>query len=231
VQLSSGSAAQQRGTRRTLVRVLEAALRLLHPITPFITEELWQRVSVLAGRREAAEQTSIMVQPYPHADPARIDAQADAGMALLKRIVDACRNLRGEMNLSPALRVPLALTPRDAQTQAFAPYVMALAKLSGVEQVDSLPAAAGAAAAPVAVVGEYRLMLKVQIDVAAERERLGREIARLKIEIGKCEGNLANGSFIERAPAPVVEQMRQRLADFRSTLGKLDDQLAGLPER
>jgi valyl-tRNA synthetase len=225
VQLAAGSQAQQRGTRRTLLEVLEAALRLLHPITPFITEELWQRISPLAARRGPSEQTSVMVQPYPRPDPARIDAPADAEVALLKRIVDACRNLRGEMNLSPAARVPLALTPRDARTEAFVPYLMALAKLSAVERVDTLAASEGASTAPVAVVGEYRLMLKVEIDVAAERERLGKEIARLKGEIGKSEGKLANGSFVQRAPAPVVEQERRRLADFQSTLSKLADQL------
>jgi valyl-tRNA synthetase len=225
VQLAAGSPAQQRATRRTLLEVLEAALRLLHPITPFVTEELWQRVSVLAARRDASEQTSVMVQPYPQPEPARIDPQADAELTLLKRIVDACRNLRGEMNLSPAARVPLALTPRDPRSEGFVPYLMALAKLSAVERVDALADVEGAGPAPVAVVGDYRLMLKVEVDVAAERERLGKEIARLQGEIGKAEGKLANGSFVERAPAAVVEQERRRLADFQSTLSKLSDQL------
>ena len=228
VQLATGSPAQQRGTRRTLLEVLEATLRLLHPITPFITEELWQRVSVLAALRGESEEASVMVQPYPQPDPARIDPQADAEMALLKRIVDACRNLRGEMNLSPAARVPLALTPRDARGEALVPYLMALARLSAVERVDALAGSAGAGAAPVAVVGEYRLMLKVEVDIAAERERLGKEIARVKGEVGKSEGKLANGSFVERAPAPVVEQERRRLDEFRSTLSKLNDQLERL---
>jgi len=225
VQLAAGSPAQQRATRRTLLEVLEAALRLLHPITPFVTEELWQRVSVLAARRGAAELTSVMVQPYPQPEPARIDPAADAELALLKRIVDACRNLRGEMNLSPAARVPLALTPRDPRSEGFAPYLTALARLSAVERVDVLADVEGAGPAPVAVVGDYRLMLKVEVDVAAERERLGKEIARLQGEIGKAEGKLANGSFVERAPAAVVEQERRRLADHRSTLSKLSDQL------
>jgi valyl-tRNA synthetase len=225
VQLAAGSPARQRGTRRTLLEVLEAALRLLHPIAPFITEELWQRVSVVAARRGAADETSVMVQPYPQPDPARIDEAADAELALLKRIVDACRNLRGEMNLSPAVRVPLALTPRDTRTEAFVPYLQALARLSAVERVDALPATEGAGAAPVAVVGEYRLMLRIEVDVAAERERLRKEIARLKGEIGKCESRLSDGSFVERAPAPVVEEMRHRLADFQSTLSKLENQL------
>ena len=225
VQLAAGSPAQQRATRRTLLEVLEAALRLLHPITPFVTEELWQRVSVLAARRGAAEQTSVMVQPYPQPEPARIDPAADAELALLKRIVDACRNLRGEMNLSPAARVPLALTPRDLRSEGLVPYLTALARLSAVERVDALAEVEGAGPAPVAVVGDYRLLLKVEVDVAAERERLGKEIARLQGEIGKSESKLANGMFVERAPAAVVEEMRRRLADHRSTLSKLSDQL------
>jgi valyl-tRNA synthetase len=228
VQLSGGNLAQQRGTRHTLLQVLETALRLLHPITPFITEELWQRVSVLAACRNAAEEASIVVQSYPRSDPARIDLQADTGVALLKRIIDACRNLRGEMGVSPAVRVPLAMTPRDARTEAFVPYMMALARLSAVDRIDALSRADGAGAAPVAVVGDYRLMLKVEVDVAAERERLGKEIARVQGEIGKAESQLANGSFVERAPAPVVQERRRRLAEFKSTLSKLKDQLDGL---
>jgi valyl-tRNA synthetase len=228
VQLNGGNPAQQRATRHTLLQVLEAALRLLHPITPFITEALWQRVSALAGRRGAAEETSVMVQPYPQADPARIDPQADAEVALLKRIVDACRNLRGEMGVSPALRVPLALTPRDARTETLVPYLMALAKLSGVERVDALVRSGGAGAAPVAVVGDYQLMLKIEVDVAAERERLSKDIAQTKAEMHKAEGQLANESFVTRAPPPVVEEVRRRLAEFRSRLSKLNDQLDGL---
>jgi len=225
VQLNAGGAAQQRATRHTLLQVLETALRLLHPITPYITEELWQRVSVLAARRRVDEEVSVMVQPYPEADPARIDPQADAEVTLLKRIVDACRNLRGEMNLSPAMRVPLALTPRDTRSEAFVPYLVALAKLSAVERVDELARSDGAGAAPVAVVGEYRLMLKVEVDVSAERERLAKEIARVQSEIGKAQGQLGNGKFVERAPPRVVEGMRERLAEFQSTLSKLTEQL------
>ncbi len=228
VQLSGGNPAQQRATRRTLLEVLETALRLLHPITPFITEELWQRVSVATGRRLASDQASVMVQPYPRADPARIDPQADAEMELLKRIVDACRNLRGEMNLSPAVRVPLALTPRDARGEAFVPYLTALARLSEIDRVDELSGGDGAGAAPVAVVGDYRLMLKIEVDVGAERERLGKEIARVKGEIAKAEKQLTNESFVARAPAPVVVEMRRPLAGHQSTLSKLQDQMRRL---
>jgi valyl-tRNA synthetase len=228
VQLAAGSPAAQRATRRTLVRVLEAALRLLHPIAPFITEELWQRVSALAGRRTRDQQTSVMVQPYPRADAARIDAAADAQLALLKRVVDACRNLRGEMKLSPGKRVPLVVTPRDPGIESIVPYLTALGGLSAVEWGQGLAGPTGAAAAPVVVVEPYRLTLKVQIDVAAERERLGREIERVRGEIARSEAKLANEAFVARAKPTVVDQERARLADFRATLAKLIEQLESL---
>jgi valyl-tRNA synthetase len=229
VRLAGGSEAQQRGTRRTLVRVLEAALRLAHPIIPFITEELWQKVAPLAGRRAAGAETSVMIQPYPKSDPAKVDPTADAEVALLKQLTDATRNLRGEMNLSPAVKVPLAVSGPADRVQAAAPYLAALARLSEVKHVADLAQAAAGAAAPVAVIGEYRLMLVIEVDVAAERERLGKEIARLEGEIRKAEGKLANESFVARAPAAVVAQERERLAGFSGTLAKVRDQLAQLP--
>jgi len=229
VQLARGDEAQQRATRRTLVRVLEAALRLAHPIVPFITEELWQKVSVLAGRRAEGDQTSVMVQPYPKSDPAKIDPTADADVAALKQLVDAARNLRGEMNLSPAVKVPLAASGPADKVEAFAPHLAALARLSEVKHVAELSGAAQGSAAPVAVVGEYHLMLVIEVDVAAERERLGKEIARLEGEIRKAEGKLGNESFVARAPAAVVAQERERLAGFAGTLAKVREQLARLP--
>jgi len=229
VQMARGNEAQQRATRRTLVRVLEAALRLAHPIIPFITEELWQKVSLLAGRRAAGEETSVMVQPYPKSDPAKVDPTADADVAALKQLVDAARNLRGEMNLSPAVKVPLVVSGPADKVQAFAPYLAALARLLEVKHVAELNEAAQGSAAPVAVVGEYHLMLVIEVDVAAERERLGKEIARLEGEIRKAEGKLGNESFVARAPAAVVAQERERLAGFAGTLAKVREQLARLP--
>ena len=226
---SGASEAQQRGTRRTLVRVLEALLRLAHPIVPFITEELWQKVSVPAGKRGAHETASIMVQPYPQAEPAKIDAAADAEIALLKRIVDSCRALRGEMKLGPDKRVPLAVQGPAAPMDRFAPYLAALAKLSEVKPVADLAAAASGSAAPINVVDEYRLMLVIEVDIAAERERLGKEIARLEGEITKANAKLANEGFVARAPAAVVEQEKQRVANFGATLDKVREQLARLP--
>jgi valyl-tRNA synthetase len=228
VQLANGDEAGNRGTRRTLVRVLEAALRLAHPVIPFITEELWQKVSVPAGKRRAEEQASVMVQPYPRSEPAKIDAAADADVALLKRLVDAVRNLRGEMDLSPAQKVPLAASGDAARFAAFAPYLAFLGRLSEVKHVDDLAQAGHGTAAPVAVVDDFHLMLVIEVDLAAERERLGREIVRLQGEIRKAESKLGNASFVERAPAAVVEQERQRLATFGATLAKVQEQFARL---
>ncbi|AJC22847.1 valine--tRNA ligase [Pandoraea pulmonicola] len=232
-QLQNGTPAQQRATRRTLLRVLETVLRLAHPIIPFITEALWQKVAPLAGRYpadKAAGEASIMVQPYPVADAGKIDESDEAWMQQLKAAVDACRNLRGEMNLSPAQRVPLLVAGDVDFLKSIAPYLQTLAKLSDVQVLaDEAALDAQAAGAPLAVVGANKLALKVEIDVAAERERLGKEVKRLEGEIAKCHGKLSNESFVARAPANVVELEKQRLVDFEAVLGKLQAQLARLP--
>ena len=228
VQLSTGDEAAQRGTRRTLVRVLEAALRLAHPIIPFVTEELWQKVSLLAGKRTAEQQTSIMIQPYPKSQPEKIDAGADADVALLKRMVDALRNLRSEMNLSPSVKVPLIATGEAATLARFAPYMQALAKLSEVEFVSDIIAMSNGTA-PIIVIDDYRLLLRIEVDPDAERDRLEKEIARLETEVRKAESKLGNASFIERAPAAVVAQEKERLTAFGATLQKLREQRERLP--
>jgi len=225
VQLASDSAASKRATRRTLLRVLETVLRLLHPIAPFITAELWEQVAPLADRKPAGDRAGIVTAPYPQTDLQRVDATADAWMAKLKAAAGACRQLRSEMNLSPAERVPL-LTLGDAGfVNDAAPLLKALAKLSEVRVLgDEAAFAAATAAAPVAVQGEARLALQVTIDVVAEQARLAKEIARIEAELGKAEAKLANDSFVARAPAAVVAQERQRLEDFRRTLDRLRDQ-------
>ena len=229
VQLAAGNEAQQRGTRRTLVRVLEVALRLAHPIIPFITEELWQPVSVLAGKRAASAESSVMIQPYPRAEPAKVDAVADQTVALLKRMVDALRNLRSEMNLSPAQKVPLLASGDAGVLTSAAPYLQALARLSEVQVVADVDGAAHGATAPIKVVDDYRLLLKIEVDIAAERERLAKEIARLENEIRKAESKLGNASFVERAPAAVVAQEKDRLAAFGATLSEVRKQYERLP--
>ncbi|MEY4766162.1 MAG: hypothetical protein RI907_2835 [Pseudomonadota bacterium] len=228
VQIQGGTEAQQRATRRTLIRVLETVLRLLHPITPFITEALWQEVAPVAGRKTAGSDESLVTAAYPRADLGRICAESDAWVGKLKALVGSVRALRSEMALSPAERVPL-LTTGDATfiTQA-APILKALGKLAEVQVLDDAAFAAATTMAPVVVQGEARLALHVEIDVAAEKERLGKEIKRLEGEITKAQAKLGNESFVARAPAAVVEQEKARVAEFSASLERVRSQFSRL---
>jgi valyl-tRNA synthetase len=229
VQIQTGNAAQQRATRRTLIRTLETLLRLLHPVTPFITEELWQKVAPVAGRQGP----SVSIAAYPLSQPERIDESAIAHVAKLKQLVDACRNLRGEMNVSPSTRLPLYVVANTATEGEFlksaAPVLQALAKLNEVKLFDDQAAwAAAAQASPVAVVGEARICLHMEVDVAAEKLRLGKEVTRLEEQISKAQIRLGNEAFVAKAPATVLEQERKRMDDFSATLTKMREQLARL---
>lgn len=226
VQIQTGDEAQQRGTRRTLIRTLEAILRLAHPIIPFITEELWQIVAPVAGLKGE----SISVARYPESQPAKIDPAAIAHVERLKALVDVCRNLRGELGVSPATRLPLlavASQPEEATfLQQSAAILQALAKLSEVKLFATEAEWAEAAqAAPVAVVGQARVCLFVEIDVAAEKARLAKEAARLTGEIAKAQGKLSNEAFVAKAPPTVIEQEKKRVADFSTKLAGIEDQL------
>ncbi len=226
--VKTGSEAQQRATRRTLIRALETVLRLLHPLAPFITAELWDQVAPAAGRG-SANAAGVMVAPYPVSQPERIDAKADAWMSQLKAVVSACRNLRSEMGLSPADKVPLLAFGDETFIDAASPLLKALAKVSEVQRFDDESAyAAATSTLPVAVVGDVRVALRVQIDLAAEQARLAKEISRLEGEIAKTEGKLGNESFVARARPEIVALERARLADFTQALRRLRDQAARL---
>ena len=222
VQLRSTDPLVLRGTRKTLVRVLEATLRLAHPIIPFITEDLWQSVAPLAGKSGE----TIMLAPYPRSQAEKIDEAAERDMAVLKLWTDKTRNLRSEGNVPPSEKVPFYATEypdvsdRNTTTQA----LTFLARLKSFEQVDSLPQSDS----PVAVIDNARLMIQVQVDTATERTRLQKEIARLEGEIAKANAKLSNPNFVERAPPSVVAQEKERLAAFGATLDKLKPQLEKL---
>ena len=230
VQLQNGSPASKRATRRTLLRVLETILRLAHPLIPFITEELWQTVGPKSGRKlsEQAGQT-IALQAYPESQPSKIDELSEAWVSKIKGLVDACRNLRGEMQISPAQRIPLIAQGDVAFLTQAAPYLQALAKLSEVQiDIDGAIIEKDGGTSPVAIVGETRLLLKVEIDIEAEKIRLGKEIDRIAHEVTKCKAKLENESFIGRAPEAVVNQEKARLGDFEALLDKLCAQKARL---
>jgi valyl-tRNA synthetase len=225
VQINTGNEAQQRGTRRTLIRTLETILRLAHPVIPFITEELWQKVAPVAGR--AGE--SVSIAAYPVSQPERIDVDAEAQVNKLKSLVDACRNLRGELSVSPATRLPMYVVGDAGFMRANAAVLQGLAKLSDVQVFDDEAAwAAAAKAAPVAVVGEARLCLYMEIDVEAEKARLSKEATRLENEIAKANAKLGNEAFVAKAPPAVIDQEKKRVADFGATLVKVREQLARL---
>ena len=225
-----GSEAEQRATRHTLVTVLEAVLRLAHPIIPFITEELWQKVSLTAGVRKADEDTFLMLQTYPTFDEAKVDADAVARMTTIQAQIDSIRNLRSEMKLPPSQKMPLLISGPEAECAAAAPYLQQLARLESVTHVEDLQQAAQGSVAPVAIVGDFKLMLKVEIDVKAERERLSKEAARLAGEVKKCQSKLGNERFVSKAPAAVVDTEKKRLAEFTALLAKVEEQLSKLPQ-
>ena len=221
VQIQTGCPTTQRTTRRTLVRVLETILRLLHPIMPFITEELWQVVAPLANAKTA---DSIMLAAYPQADKEQIVQTAFDKMAALKDLVEEVRKLRGEMGIAPNVKAPL-FVEGSAELEGLLKYLPSLTRLTEAKLVDSLPEAEDA---PVAVCNGARLMLKVEIDKAAETARLSKEAEKLQKALDKLNAKLSKPGYTEKAPAHLVEKDKADLADLTDKMGKVEGQLAKL---
>ena len=220
VQIQTGCPATQRTTRRTLVRVLEAALRLLHPIIPFITEELWQAVAPLANAKTA---DSIMLAAYPEADPEKIVQAAFDQMAQLQDLIGAVRNLRGEMGIAPNVKAPLFV--EGSVPEALLKYLPALTRLTEAKTVDRLPENEDA---PVAVCNGARLMLKVEIDKAAETARLSKEAEKLQKALDKLNAKLSKPGYVDKAPAHLVEKDKAELAELEEKMAKVQSALAKL---
>ena len=222
VQIQTGCPTTQRTTRRTLVRVLEAALRLLHPIIPFITEELWQAVAPLANAKTT---DSIMLAAYPKADPEKIVQAAFDQMAQLQDLIGAVRNLRGEMGIAPNVKAPLFV--EGSVPEALLKYLPALTRLTEAKTVDRLPESEDA---PVAVCNGARLMLKVEIDKAAETARLSKEAEKLQKALDKLNAKLSKPGYTEKAPAHLVEKDKADLAELEDKMAKVQNQLAKLKD-
>ena len=220
VQIQTGCPTTQRTTRRTLVRVLEAALRLLHPIIPFITEELWQAVAPLANAKTA---DSIMLAAYPKADPEKIVQAAFDQMAQLQDLIGAVRNLRGEMGIAPNVKAPLFV--EGSVPEALLKYLPALTRLTEAKTVDRLLESEDA---PVAVCNGARLMLKVEIDKAAETARLSKEAEKLQKALDKLNAKLGKPGYVDKAPAHLVEKDKAELAELEEKMGKVQSALAKL---
>jgi len=229
--LKQGDEASQRGTRRTLVHVLETLLRLMHPIMPFITEAIWQRVAVLAGKLDASQigapDATIMLQPFPQADESRIDSAAMADIEWLKTFLLGVRRIRAEMDIAPGkpLKVLVAgsnATDRDRLTR-FESY---LAFLGRIEAIEILEDESQAPESAIALVDNMKVLIPLAglIDKEAELARLGKEITKLEKELEKAKTKLANRKFIDRAPAAVVEQERERVQQFSAALTQLKEQ-------
>ncbi|MET0654945.1 MAG: valine--tRNA ligase [Pseudoxanthomonas sp.] len=227
--LNGEDAAAADSTRRTLLHVLEALLRLLHPLTPFVTEELWQQVAPRLG----IEAGTISLQPYPEAAhyPADGLSQAETDVEWLKDMVTALRRVRSELGVSPGKQVRLLLQGGNANDRKLADrYASQLSFLLRLETIEWLQADEPAPASAAAIVGELKLLVPLQglVDLEAERNRMDKEIKRVEIEIAKCNGKLSSDTFVQNAPAAVVEQERKRLVDWNNQLAGLREQRAKL---
>ena len=221
VQIQTGCPTTQRTTRRTLVRVLEVILRLLHPIMPFITEELWQTVAPLANAKKT---DSIMLAAWPQPDEGKIVQTTFEQMSALQDLIGSVRNLRGEMGLAPSVKAPL-FVEGGAALEGLLKYVPMMARLTEAKLVEQLPEGDDA---PVAVCNGARLMLKVEIDKAAETARLNKETEKLQKALDKLTAKLDKPGYTDKAPAHLVEKDKAELAELQSKMAKVQEQLAKL---
>jgi valyl-tRNA synthetase len=216
---------QLRGTRRTLVRVLEAVLRLAHPLMPYITEEIWQKLKGLAG----VEGDSIMLQPYPVPDDSKLDNAAEADLNWVRGIIDGVRNIRGEMNIAPGKPIPVLLKRGSAADQArLASNSQFLTKLAKLESITWLDGGTEAPLSATALVGELEVLVPMAglIDKDAELARLNKELGRLQGEVKRLGGKLGNAKFVDKAPAQVIEKERAKLRDAETATSTLQQQVA-----
>ena len=229
----NGDPAIQKGTRRTLVRVLEAVLRLAHPMLPFITEEIWQNIAPLAGITLNPEGDTIMLQPFPVADQSKVDTEADADIEWVKNVIIGVRNVRGEMNISPAKDLPIYIARGDATAKRrLEENRQFLSKLANLESITWLDDPADAPLSATALAGDLEILVPMAglIDVDAELARLDREIDKIGIEAKKLTGKLSNPKFAHNAPAEVVAKERQKLEDFEGSLSQLQEKRSVIAE-
>ena len=220
-----GDPAIQKGTRRTLVRVLETILRLAHPMLPFITEEIWQNIAPLAGISIKPEGDTIMLQPYPVSDPSQVDTRADADIEWVKNVIVGVRNVRGEMNISPAKVLPIYLARGNTDDKRrLDENRQFLSKLASLESITWLEDPADAPLSATALAGDMEILVPMDglIDVAAELARLDREIDKISNETKKLSGKLGNSKFVDNAPAEVVDKERQKLEEYENSLSQLN---------
>lgn len=219
---------RQRGTRRTLIRVLEVALRLAHPFMPFITEEIWQRIKAQAGvPQDEKHGETIMLQAWPVANESRIDVAAEGDIEWVKQLMLGLRQIRGEMKISMAKRIDIIL--QNASTEdlrRLADNAPLLNKLAKLESVRVLEAGEQAPMSATALVGEMQVLVPMAglIDKDAELARLDKEIQRLEGEVKRVGGKLANEGFVAKAPSEVLDKERAKLAEAEQALSKLVEQ-------
>ena len=220
VQIQQGNDSQKRATRRTLLSTLESILRITHPVMPFITEEIWQIIIPLINKGK----DSITLESFPMAREEKIDENSMKWVSTLKELIDNVRSLRSEMNISPASKIPLALAGKEEELKAFVPYLEGLAKLSQTDITTELPKKE----APVAIIGDHKLMLNIEVDKKAETSRLEKEIEKIDIDINKATTKLNNENFVNRAPKEIIEQEKERLRVFSERKDKFMQQLKKL---